>query len=370
MAIKKLQNRAKPYRVYWRNPYSKKIETTHFETSREAEEHDSKVKHWLKFEPQRFAPAEELPASEITVEYIVWAYLQDRQLKPKSLRDTIYHLKKVLPAIGHVYISQLAKSHMRDLVKYLRDHGLKPNGINRKVSIIKAALNWAENEELIELNPVRNFSCPRGTDDQVPPPTPHELKTILQVAPHHLQRVIILGLAFGVRVGESELFKLTWDDVDFHTWNLRVWSAEKNKNAQWRELHIKESLRALLKDWREQDREIGTLHLINWKGKPVTTIKRSWKTALKAAGITRRIRPYDLRHAHATEALANGADIKALAENMGHTDTSMIHKHYQHVLIKQRNAALESVPDLVILSGNTKEGVLGDFSITTEDKIQ
>lgn len=370
MAIKKLKNRAKPYRVYWRNPYTRKIETAHFKKEREANEHDSKVKHWLKFEPQRFAPAEEISTDEITVEYIVWAYLQDRQLKPKSLRDTICHLKKVLPVVGHVYISQLAKSHMRDLVKSLRDQGLKPNGINRKVSIIKAALNWAENEELIEANPVRTFSCPRGTDEQIPPPTPHELNSILKVAPPHLQRVILLGQAFGIRIGESELFSITWDDIDFYGWIMRIWSAEKNKNAQWRELHIKESLRPIFTEWREQDRKTGAMHLVNWKGKPVTTIKRSWKTALKAAGITRRIRPYDLRHAHATEALANGADVKAVAENMGHTDTTMIHKHYQHVLVKQKESALNSVPDLVIQSGNTNEGFSGGFSITDKEKLQ
>lgn len=67
----------------------------------------------------------------------------------------------------------------------------------------------------------------------------------------------------------------------------------------------------------------------------------------------RRIRPYDLRHAHATEALAHGADVKALSENMGHADTTMIFRHYQHVLVRQREEALSSVPDLVIRDGNT-----------------
>lgn len=371
MAIKRLPGRSLPYRVYWRNPYSKKIETKHFLTLVEAKEHDSLVKHWLKFEPERFAPEDDLPAATgLTVESIVWGYLKDRQLKPKSLRDTIHHLKAVLPEIGHVLIADLTKAHMRGLVNALRERGLKSNGINRKVSIIKAALNWAEAVELIEASPIRTFSCPRGPDVQIPPPSSSELEAMLAVAPPHIQRVIILGLSFGLRIGESELFRMTWDDVDLSLWRLRVWSAEKNVRAQWRELGIRESLRPVFLAWKTADDAAGVRHLISWRGKPVTTIKIAWASTLQRAGITRRIRPYDLRHAHATEALAHGADIKAVSENMGHADTSMIHRHYQHVLVKQRAEALEAVPDLVIQTGNTNPGFSPRFDITEENKIQ
>lgn len=63
------------------------------------------------------------------------------------------------------------------------------------------------------------------------------------------------------------------------------------------------------------------------------------------AGITRRIRPYDLRHAFATEAIAAGADIGTVAKLMGHTDMNMILKHYQHVLSSQKRAAVEALPE-------------------------
>ncbi|KAB1440340.1 tyrosine-type recombinase/integrase [Pseudodesulfovibrio senegalensis] len=372
MAIKELKGRAKPFRVYWRNPYTKKIQTAHFTELRDAREHDSQIKHWLEFEPERFAPEEEVQASgqDLTVEGIVWAYLKDRQLKPKSLRDTIYHLKKVLPIVGMVQVSDLKKAHMRTLVSELRDQGLKQNGINRKVSIIKAALNWAEAQELIELNPVRNFSCPRGVDEKIPPPSPEELQTMISVASPHIQRVIVLGLSFGLRIGSSELLQLTWEDVDMVRWRLRVWSADKNLAKPWRDLDIKTNLQTVISEWHEQDKKIGAQHVIHWKGKPVSAIKSAWKATLRRAGITRRIRPYDLRHAHATEVLAAGADTKAVAENMGHNDTTMILKHYQHVLVKQRKEALAVTPDLVIQHGNTGQGVSGSFCITNQKKIQ
>jgi integrase len=372
MAIKELKGRAKPYRVYWRNPYTRKIETQHFEKLEDAQKHNSQINHWLKYEPEQFVPEDAAPESSgaITVESVVWAYLQDRQLKPKSLRDTIYHLKAVLPQVGFVQIADLGKQHMRGLVNALRSKGLKANGINRKVGIIKTALNWAESVELIESNPVRNFSCPRGQDEQIPPPSPEELQAMLAVAHPHIQRAIIIGLSFGVRIGESELLSMQWKDVDLVRWRIRIWSAKKNLKQQWRDLDIKESLRPLFSEWSTLDAASGIDYLIHWNGKPVTTIKKAWAATLDRAGITRRIRPYDLRHAHATEALANGADVKAVSENMGHADTTMIHKHYQHVLVKQRQAALNAVPDLVIPSGNTERVFSPHFCITEESKIK
>ena len=53
-------------------------------------------------------------------------------------------------------------------------------------------------------------------------------------------------------------------------------------------------------------------HIVNYYGRPIKSIKKSWKAALEKAKITRRIRPYDLRHHFVTRALENGAD-KAFA---------------------------------------------------------
>ena len=75
-------------------------------------------------------------------------------------------------------------------------------------------------------------------------------------------------------------------------------------------------------------------------------MKRSWQTALKRAGITRRIRPYDLRHAFGTELVAAGADIGTVARLMGHSSPTMLLNHYQFVMDKQKIGAIESLPDV------------------------
>lgn len=371
MAIKHLPGRALPYRVYWRNPFTGKIQTKHVATLADARKLDSLIKHQIQHDPETLRPEDAPePTTIMTVESIVWAHLRTKKMKPENLRETIYHAQPVLSRVGAVPVADLKKAHLRDVVAVMRESGLAATTINRRIAIIKAALNWAEAEELIEVNPVRSFSAPRGQNIQIPPPSPSELEAMLSVAMPHIQRVIIMGLSFGVRVGPSELFSIKWEHVDLFRWIMRVWSADKNMNRQYRDLKIRESLRPIFAEWREQDAASGAEHLINWHHGQVKSIKRAWKETMDKAGITRRIRPYDLRHAHATEALANGADVKAVAENMGHSDTTMIYRHYQHVLVRQREAALESVPTLVIRNGNTNGHISADFCITSDGKIQ
>ena len=110
---------------------------------------------------------------------------------------------------------------------------------------------------------------------------------------------------------------------------------------------IRDSLLTLIHDWHTTDSVIGVEHVIHYRGKPVRAIKTAWGALLKRAGITRRIRPYDLRHAFATEAIAAGVDVGTVAQLMGH-DPKMLLEHYQHVADKQKRAAVEALPEIPI----------------------
>lgn len=150
----------------------------------------------------------------------------------------------------------------------------------------------------------------------------------MAVAAPHIVRTVILGAQCGVRVGPSEMFGLTWDDVDIDRGVLRIHGAKKNLNAPWREVPIREDLLPLFRQWRQEDAASDVSYLIHHKGQQVNKIKAAWLAALRRAGITRRIRPYDLRHAFATELIAGGVDIGTVANLMGHSCPTMILNRY------------------------------------------
>ncbi len=178
------------------------------------------------------------------------------------------------------------------------------------------------------------------------PPSAEELSELFEAAQPHLQRVIVLGAFMGVRVGECELYKLTWDDVDLKQHILRVRGSRKNEDAPWREVPIRDDLVPLFEAWQSEDLASGNTYLVHYRGKPVKAVKRVWSTALKKAGITRYVRPYDLRHTFGTQLVAAGVDIGTVAHLMGHSTPAMLLKHYQYVLDTQKKNAVESLPKL------------------------
>ena len=107
----------------------------------------------------------------------------------------------------------------------------------------------------------------------------------------------------------------------------------------------------VLVEWYAADHAANIDHVIHFNGKPVSSIKRSWATALRNAGITRNIRPYDLRHFFGSEAIAAGVDIGTVAKLMGHSSPIMLLKHYQHVADLQKKKAVEALPDLDLSKG-------------------
>ena len=62
------------------------------------------------------------------------------------------------------------------------------------------------------------------------------------------------------------------------------------------------------------------VNIDNWR-------KRTWNPALERAGLPHRPL-YQMRHTYATLALAEGATLEWIAEQMGHTDTRTTKRHY------------------------------------------
>jgi integrase len=61
-------------------------------------------------------------------------------------------------------------------------------------------------------------------------------------------------------------------------------------------------------------------------------VARLWRTAKKAAGISRRITPHWLRRFFASVGLSKGVPVTDMAEWWGHRDPRITHQAYAHVM--------------------------------------
>jgi len=344
MAIRIQTGRKSPFVVYWTNPFTGKSESKAFSIAEDAEKHDAFIKYQLKYERDSFRRTEEPQQVKAnTLESVLYLYLKEKQMEVQNLERTLLAVKGILSRFGDYELPQLDVQCLQEMKGWLTTTGNKWATIRRKMGIVKAVLRWAYRNGSLESLPLFPV-LPQSQHARYVPPTQEEVNMLYRVAPEHMRRVIILGYHFGMRVGQSELLKLCWKDVDLISGVVRVPNANKGATEMWREVPIRDDLLPILRQWLAADAEKGMEHVITYRGKPVKSIKTAWKGALRIAGITRHIRPYDLRHGFATEAIAADVDVGTVATLMGHSSPSMVWKHYQHVRDSQKKAAVEALP--------------------------
>ncbi len=150
-----------------------------------------------------------------------------------------------------------------------------------------------------------------------------------------------------------ELFSLKWTDVDFNGCTILLRSARKG-GLRSRSVPLHPELIPVLRGWYEADNRPGG-YIVNYRGAAVKSLKKSFNTAKKKAGITRRLRMYDFRHAFASLLLKNSADLKATSELLGHTRTETTTKIYQHTDFQMRQDAVGRLPGIPVDTTGTTE---------------
>lgn len=289
-----------------------------------------------------------LKEDSITVSQLCMLYHETHPVRDSTYDIDNYKLKVMLPHFRKIPAEGLTTQHVQEYIKARLDAGKKRTTISREIRLLKAAFSWAESQEppLIIRNPIARFKFKFASDKRVPfPPSLQEVQKIYTHAEPHMQRAILILWETGIRPG-GELERLTWEDVDFFGKTIRVTSASKGgpvtRNVPF------EGMKEDLARWFEEDKKVfekvDKAPIIHFRKKPVTSLKRAWKTAKERAGVTRELRPYDIRHAFVSGALRSGADLKSVSEIIGHSRPDTTLREYQHVTTEQHRDVVRGVP--------------------------
>lgn len=353
------------WEVYWRNPFTKKLQAKTFQIRNDARRFNEKILHHLKYKKEYFRPKGfglDGPVNRFSK--LAFIYLETHPQSATNKKNTAYHLQPFYEYVGNPTVESIDEALMKQFERRLkkpytqtftskkgkkytrRFEGRMQSTVHTKVCIIKTILDWGVKEGYIPGHNLHNYRCPKGDGNKLRPPSLEELKQIRKHAAPHVDRAIFLGFNFGLRVGGAELYRMTWGMVDFDKQLICLPPNIKGDGEKGRQVDIRDDVLPVLKRWKDEDDQNGLKYLVHYNGRPVNSIKTAWKGALRRAGITRRIRPFDLRHAFATEALTAGATPKAVAEIMGHVDVAVVHRYYRQILDKQKKAAVDGLPSL------------------------
>ncbi|HWG96940.1 MAG TPA: site-specific integrase, partial [Nitrospira sp.] len=143
--------------------------------------------------------------------------------------------------------------------------------------------------------------------------TEEEWSKLHQVAKPHLKPVLQLAYQLGQRFGE--IVGLTWDRVDLKRGFITLRSQD-TKTKKPRQIPMTPDVRMTLLRLAKV-RSLSVRHVFTFKGKPLQRISRSFRTALKDAGIT-NFRFHDLRHCASTNLRRAGVDTATAMKIVGH----------------------------------------------------
>lgn len=273
------------------------------------------------------------------------SYAESRMgiMEKVSLDNWLWKMRGIVfPALGNLQAMEVTPErldiYVRDRLRTAKNPKAKPKDrtyikrttIHRELSDIKAVLAWAVKRRYIPWNPAAAYEMPRRDDAIIIPPSVDEVRGLLAVAPDHLVRAITLSYYLGLRPGAVELLALPWSSVDWKSTAMVVKSASKG-GLKARMVPLHKGLLERLRSWAEADKEINPAVIVHYKGRRVMSIKKSFATAKRKAGITRRLTMYGLRHAFATQALRKGGDLKSTSEILGHSRADTTVRIYQHV---------------------------------------
>jgi integrase len=203
-----------------------------------------------------------------------------------------------------------------------------PSTRKRIVTLIKAALKWAEKREFITRSPLVNYR-PRFAELPRREADPLEYIALMRWGSRPLRRALFFVRRAGVR--PLEMRTLRWPEIH---WEDSVVVQEHGKTFKATGIPRKFGLdKPLLRFLRNlsRSRPEGTEYVfLNSDGTPwdrhtfARHLRRYAKKIGLDAGVEKRVCAYCFRHTYISDAVEAGINDRAIADQVGHADTRMI----------------------------------------------
>jgi integrase len=227
-----------------------------------------------------------------------------------------------------------------------------PRSVQYYHATLRAALNQAVKWRLLSFNPATAVELPRRQKKYIEAMEEETARQILAAFEgHDLECFVTMLLTTGVRPGEA--LGLRWSDVDIQGDDVNGWSGTvaiqtgrsgglKTEGSR-RTLDIPEVLiRQLCELPRRSVLVFPDCHGDHRDG---TTILHQFQRRLKECGLP-KMTLYALRHGHATLQLTEGASLREIMEQLGHTQISTTANIYTHVAKRLKSKSAERMDRL------------------------
>jgi integrase/recombinase XerC len=272
-------------------------------------------------------------------------YLELRNSSDHTVRAYRHELNRLREYLGpEIRWKQVDHTLLRGFLSHLHSAGLSKVSVARALAAVRSLFKWLAKEGIVQQNPAKLVSRPKLPTKLPRVPTTEEMNAVLDAplpesAAFPERDRAIFELLYGCGLRNSELIAIELRDID--EGNGLILVRGKGKKQRYVPLEgaaaealqtYREARQALLNTVGRSSRKL----FINRCGGPLTSrsVGRIVKQIAIAKGLAPDVHPHTLRHAFGTHMLAEGADLRAIQELLGHERLSTTQK-YTHLSINQ-----------------------------------
>jgi integrase/recombinase XerC len=236
---------------------------------------------------------------------------------------------------------------LREWMASLYEAKLTPVTIRRKLAAVRSLFKFLQQEQVLQHNPAMRIRTPKAPKRLPDVMSAEMTNDMLDAVPEKIDRnsskerdLAFLELLYGCGIRVGELVSIDVEDIDVGERWLRV----RGKGNKERQVpvpdHAAEAIQQYLTVRHAAQGERALF--VNKQGKRLsdrhvrTLVKRY---ALLTTGDS-SVHPHSFRHAYATHLLAEGADLRAIQELLGHARLSTTQK-YTHVSLTELMAVYD-----------------------------
>jgi integrase len=270
------------------------------------------------------------PAARLTLGELCKWYLDLPEVKAKDSykRDeqVFDNLKRVLGEATKLKnitpgrVESYQKERLNESSRTHKGENIRPATVNMEVMILKVAINRAIKHGKLHFNQIARVKKLQENNVRQRLLTEKEFDTVLRNCDSHIKGPVMVGYYMGLRL--SEIINLTWPEVDLKRGFIRL-AAERTKTNTSRSIPLHPKVKAILETL---PRGLHTDRVFLFDGKPFNEFKRSWKTALKNAGIEDFVF-HDLRHCALNNLRKAGNDFFQVMALSGHKTMSVFKRY-------------------------------------------
>src|SRR3984957_3711628 len=230
--------------------------------------------------------------------------------------------------------SEIDSLQLREWLGSLYQSGLDPISIRRKLACVRSLFKFLRREGTISTNAAKLVRTPKGAKRIPSVPTAEQTNTLVEgVAadtldrPHPERDLLLFELLYGCGLRISELVGLNLLDFDM----AERWILVRGKGKKERQIPYGSKAASALEKYLAVRNSTEPALFLNHQGARLTDRGARGIVKLYARLLSgdSSLHPHSLRHAYATHLLADGADLRAIQELLGHARLSTTQKYTQ-----------------------------------------